>query len=273
MRYCIDYNNKNIETTKFFKQADEVTIHYNPADETLLQFLELNSNRRINIKITDKDDFYANDRVTFFSAICKKYSNVVLFIHLDEKMAEDLANSAIPFYFSAYCNNWDMVYYLITFHPTDIFIVEGLGFEIDKVSKILHGHNISVRCFANVAQSADREMLPLKKFFVRPEDIKRYEPYIDTIEFFKRQKSLDTLYKIYAEDQVWNGPLAELIFSFNDNTIDSRYLFPAGMERRISCGRRCLRGEKCSICDEMAELSYIMNKGEIENGEQEKEAN
>jgi hypothetical protein len=50
-------------------------------------------------------------------------------------------------------------------------------FKLDKVKKVCkqYGDDIKVRCFANVAQSSIANTNSLKKFFIRPEDVSRYE--------------------------------------------------------------------------------------------------
>lgn len=52
MKYCFNYN-KNTEHMNCIKDADELTIEYNSKDNTLLQFLDLHKDKRINLYIKD----------------------------------------------------------------------------------------------------------------------------------------------------------------------------------------------------------------------------
>ena len=159
-------------------------------------------------------------------------------------------------------NNWDTLQGYIKYKPSDMYIVEALGFEINKVAKVLHNENIKIRTFANVAQSSWREIDPLRKFFIRPEDIPIYEPYIDVIEFFNSKNSSSTLYKIYSKDKKWFGQLNELILDF-DSDIDNRFIVSKFAEHRTRCGKRCLKGENCKFCDTIYQLSQTLKENGI----------
>ena len=61
-----------------------------------------------------------------------------------------------------------------------------------------HVKNIQIRVFPNVAQSRS-EIPAIKQFFIRPEDLNAYEPYVDIYEFYRVNSSINTdvLYEIY----------------------------------------------------------------------------
>jgi hypothetical protein len=124
---------------------------------------------------------------------------------------------------------------------------------------MLHSFNIEVRCFPNVAQSHWSDTSALKKFFIRPEDTIWYEKYVDVYEFFGKPETIATYYKIYAIDKKWFGKLNEVILSF-DGELDSRFLLPSFAERRIGCGKRCLKGRGCRICEATEQLSAQLEK-------------
>lgn len=82
-----------------------------------------------------------------------------------------------------------------------MYIVETLAFEIDKCGNKAHEAGVNIRILPNIAQSQFADTEDVKKFFVRPEDIHHYEPYVDTLEFLCDISKEATIYKIYAIDK------------------------------------------------------------------------
>ena len=157
---------------------------------------------------------------------------------------------------------------------SDVYIVNELGFELDKVYDIVHDHNAKVRVFPNIAQSAWTYTPDLKKFFIRPEDIKDYEKYVDVFEIFEGYVDglevyeiaepiiAETLYRVYAIDTQWYGKLEEIIANFHAN-LDGRFLHPRWVDRRVRCGKKCLKGSMCDMCNTIAGLGESLEKAGI----------
>lgn len=100
----------------------------------------------------------------------------------DERVLQKLREKGIPYFFSKYFTTIDEVYEAILLQPSDMYICEELGFSLDRISKLLHSHNIKVRVFPNICQSSANKIPPIKKFFIRPEDIPLYEQFVDVFE-------------------------------------------------------------------------------------------
>lgn len=148
-------------------------------------------------------------------------------------------------------------------HVTDIYIINELGFSLDKLAIAAHKLGVKLRVYPNVAQtSAFNEMPALKKFFIRPEDIDLYSDYIDTCEFYNSDKKLETYYKIYKEDKKWFGKLNEIIIDFNSE-IDNKYIIPRFAEKRIRCNKSCIKGGYCHRCDRIEELSHTLEQSKL----------
>ena len=89
---------------------------------------------------------------------------------------------------------------------------------------------------------------------------------IDYIDFSEdNQVKEDTLYKIYAIDQRWDGDLSELISGLNTE-IDERYLIKDRnlnfSAMRKNCKQKCLRstnGKSCHSCDYLQQLSSLLS--------------
>jgi hypothetical protein len=86
MKYCLNYN-KDTEHAKCIQEADEWTIVYNSKDTTLLEFLEIHKDKRINIYIKNEEiSKYIKDEKTSFSflkELCDKYPNVYIKLNAD----------------------------------------------------------------------------------------------------------------------------------------------------------------------------------------------
>lgn len=263
MKYCVDFQ----KGFKYIDNVDEITITYRRKDTSLIDFLLEHQKQRINIYIKDEEDFLQYDCIKIFDAIAKEHPEVDFCFKL-KRYAEDtkdvflaILSSEVKYkyFFEYFVHDWDSLWGYISLKPSSIYITEEMGFEIKTVAELLHSFNIEVRCFPNVAQSSWNKTPGLKKFFIRPEDTVWYEPYVDVYEFFGKPESLTTYYKIYAIDKKWFGKLNEVILSF-EGEIDSRFLLPSFAERRLSCGKRCLKGRGCRICEATEQLSATLEK-------------
>lgn len=274
MKYCVDFQ----KGFKYINNVDEITITYRRTDTSLIDFLLEHQKQRINIYIKDEEDFLKHGCIKIFNAIAKEYPEVDFCFKLEsysEKTKDvflAILGSEIKhkYFFNYFVHDWDSLWGYISLKPSSIYITEEMGFEIKKVAEILHSQNIEVRCFPNVAQSSWAKTPGLKKFFIRPEDTVWYEPYIDVYEFFGKPDSLATYYKIYAIDKKWFGKLNEIILSF-EGEIDSRFLLPSFAERRLECGKRCLKGRGCRICEATEQLSATLEKHNLMFTDFEKE--
>lgn len=263
MKFCVDYR-KNF---KYLNEVDELTIYFRREDTSILDFLLLHKNQRVNIFIDNEEDFIKNNCIKLFNAIIIEHPEINFALKLkdyrNEKVKEIVnmireQNVQYRFFFETFIRDWDTLYEYIDLHPSDIYIVENLGLEIATIAKILHSKNIQIRVFPNVAQSTWKKTPALKKFFIRPEDVYFYEEYVDVMEFLGKEETISTYYKIYAIDKRWFGKLNEVILDFNDNEIDSRYILPQFAERRINCGKRCYKGRPCQVCEAIENLATIL---------------
>ncbi len=255
MKYCLNYN-RTTQQMKCIQEADEWTIEYNSKDNTLLEFLELHQNIRINLYIKELLD------LKFLEDLCNKYKN--LYLKLSKEYYEKLKENKVDirFYFDILATDWDTFIGCINFGVSDIYIAENLGFELDKVAAIAHSKDIKLRAFPDVAQSKWKDSDSLKKFFIRPEDIDFYSDYIDVIEFYNDDKKLEIYYKIYAKDKKWFGKLNEIILDFNSE-LDNKYIIPRFPEKRVSCGKSCLKGGHCRRCDRIEQLSNTLEERKL----------
>lgn len=263
MKYCVEYK----KDFRYLDKVDELTVHFRRQDTSLVDFLLLHQEQRINICIDDEDDFIEKDCIKLFDAVAKEHPEINFSLKLRDyksgrvkEIVDIIKASAVKhkFFFATFVKDWDILFGYMKLCPSDMYIVENLGFELSSVGDILHTANIRVRVFPNIAQSSWAGTEALKKFFIRPEDVHFYESCVDVMEFIGNEDAIATYYKIYAIDKKWFGKLNEVIIDFNDNEIDSRFILPQFAARRLNCGKRCYKGRPCRTCNAIKELAAVL---------------
>ena len=276
MKYCINYSNKS----HIIDKVDEILIRYdkNKILELFTQFIPAHLNQRVIVQLIEEDniDTIVNNLKKIIS-IYNENKDIKFDIQLpfyNQKFIEELKDTNLKYFFKAAANSWDKFTGLISQNVSDIYITDELAFELDKVAEIAHKNNIKVRIYPNVAQSRWDKLSDILKFFIRPEDIEMYEPYVDVCEFYgDKAQQIDTYYKIYQEDKKWFGDLQEIIIGL-DSKIDSRYIIPRFAEKRIKCGKDCLKSGKGEMCKRILDLSeQLENAHLIVQIDKEKEEN
>lgn len=265
MKYCVNYR----RDLKCKNDVDELRIDYNRSDTTLFDFLILHKDQHININIIDAEDFINHYEYRKFISFEKKEDcphnySFVLADYREEKCKiiynQIITNLKASVYFNTKVTDWDTLIGMAELNISDMYITENLGFDLPFVSEYLKEKGIRVRTFANVCQSSWFTTPTLKTFFIRPEDVDIYDPYVDVLEFYyERIDQQNVLYRVYAIEKKWSGNLAEIIIGFNEN-IDSRCILPEFAERRLRCNKRCLRTNNCQFCDRMLKLSKTMEE-------------
>ena len=265
MKYCINYSNKS----HIIDKVDEILIRYdkNKILELFTQFIPAHLNQRVIVQLIEENniDTIVNNLKKIIS-IYNENKDIKFDIQLpfyNQKFMEELKDTNLKYFFKAAANSWDKFTGLISQNVSDIYITDELAFELDKVAEIAHKNNIKVRIYPNVAQSRWDKLSDILKFFIRPEDIEMYEPYVDVCEFYgDKAQQIDTYYKIYQEDKKWFGDLQEIIIGL-DSKIDSRYIIPRFAEKRIKCGKDCLKGGKCEMCKHILDLSEQLENAHL----------
>lgn len=253
MNYCGIYN-QITQNLSYINEVQEWKIEYRRQDTSLPDFLELHQDKKIVLEIKNNDFLDELIRDGLFT-LSKKYNNLTLLLEEYSPEKAEIATAAhIKFFFNNRVNNWDMFIGLINCGVSELYITDSLGFEIIKVAEIAHSKGVKIRVYPNVAQSQWPDINGLMKFFIRPEDVDAYEPYIDTFEFYGNIEKHKVYYKIYAKDKQWFGALDEIIIDLNSD-IDSRYLLKNFINKRLRCERKCLQGDNCNRCYEIEHLS------------------
>ena len=245
MKYCIQYT----KDFRYLKQVDEVIIPFHSTN--LINIKDFSDNQRIIIDFEGKKEILFN--LKSLIEIKELHNNMAIrFLgELDAETATKLEEVKIPFFFNLRVDKWDTLMGLIELGVSDVYIVNELGFNIDEVSILCKKNNINVRVYPNVAQMSMKvkNINPLTAFFIRPEDVRWYEPFVDICEFFGPEDRQSVLYKIYQEESKWIGDLEDLIIGLN-LSINNSCIVPTFGDMRLSCRKKCYQN-KCIFCDKV----------------------
>lgn len=252
MNYALEFN----RNSKYLTDINEIIVKYEGNENELRNFLTMHNAQKITISI---ETFIKPQTITDLLELKKEgysfsvRSAVILPEHIDL-----FKKAGIPFFIGRQIMSWDEFLYHIELGVSEIYISGSLGFELEAVSRIAKEHNVKLRAIPNIAQGYDLGIPPLKKFFIRPEDTELYSQYIDTFELQGPHDKIDILYKIYRSGQ-WYGNIRELIINF-DVDLDTKHVIPLFGEKRINCGRRCLKGKRCHLCDSISDLAETLGE-------------
>ena len=271
MEYCVNY----AKDSTVLDLANEVIIDKRNDLDIIIKYIEEHPYQRVIIDVEEDLDLFENllkivtddSNNHLFSIRLKRYTREVE--EILNKYEENI--SKIKFFFEIFVRDWDMLQGLLTLGVSDVYIVENLGFSIDKVANIVHSHGAKVRVFPNIAQSSWINTDAIKKFFIRPEDIETYEGYVDVCEFFGDLTRVNETFLVYKNKKKWSGFLNELIIDLNNSDIDNRFILRTFGQRRIGCNKRCMFNGTCNLCEIMYELSTVYKQDRLNKLEKLKE--
>ena len=132
-----------------------------------------------------------------------------------------------------------------------------MGFDLIAVSEYCHSLGVLVRVVPNISsQFISMYGLSIaehiKTFFIRPEDIYIYEPYIDICELQGSPDRYSVIYEIYKSGR-WQGQLNDIIGGFDEETNNAN-IYPSFGKYRLSCKHICMY-EKCNLCKEIQSIA------------------
>lgn len=257
MKYCGKFS-KKIDMSIF----DEVAILYNHEDRAVITFLQEHINQRVVLIVRDFKEFAFIEEWKKLNAIHEQYPEFNFAVCFGEArkfeeapavMVQCMENLQIPFFTGYVAANFDQLNYLCSLGVSDVYLAEDICFDLKRAKRVCSNHNVQIRAFPNVGQSGIKSGPALKKFFIRPEDVEEYSDVIDILEFWGPLDRQATLHKIYTKG-VWFGDLKDLILDL-DLSFDSRRIMPGFAYARKVCGRKCMKGESCAICDRVYSIS------------------
>lgn len=248
MKYSIPY----YDNFRYFDRVDEIILNYSNNDDNIVDFVKNNytSEQRIIVDITLKliqvGRDCINEMIPTLKNLYENHKNMAVKTSLTN--FEPLAKEKIPYFFMEYCTTKEDVFAFIAAGVSDVYVVNDLGFDIKDIGDYCHKKGVNVRVYPNIRQygSYEGQYLPqIAGFFIRPEDIKLYEPYVDICEIMAPNDRLSVLFEIYTQGY-WKGDLQYLIGGLDEQTPNETIL-PLFGQYRLQCKHKCML-EKCELC-------------------------
>lgn len=246
MNYCLSSQvNK-----EYWKLAQEIKLKYHELKK-LLDIYEVNPNLIFIIRITSKDNL---DKINWeeLQSYNKMTQNKIIIETDSFKIMDACKLFNLNFFYAIPVNTLYDLKALVDYGCTDVRIDAPLTHMLDK----LKAYPITIRMTPNVAYY---KYIPRADgvigSWVRPEDVKLYEPYVDVFEFEDCDKDKEqSLYNTYAIHKKWPMSLNNLISNLDYQ--GTNHLIPSDLaQARLMCGQKCLEGHPCHLCYNFLDLA------------------
>lgn len=258
MKYATEVTKYNHDKPQYLERFDELII-VERDDGTIFDFMKKFSTKAFVIRLDNIHDFLENNTINSYDNFTKENPEIDLKFSFyrateySQQLIDLMREHGHRFFYDDYVRTWDSLTGYVKEGVTDIYIVEEICFDLINVRKVVG--DIRLRVIPHIAQSSYLKTPAMQKFFIRPDDVEFYEKYIDVFELLNLQNpnASVTMQRIY-QDAGWGGNLSEIITDFNLD-IDNRDILPLFAQHRISCGKRCMKGSGCSLCNQYASLA------------------
>lgn len=239
--FILPYKNDLIQILNETKEEDKTFVYdlsgFDTSQDEIISNLKDLSKVRDNIKFIIKDVDAELEGVRFFFPY--GYAN-----------AESL----------------DMLNVLCEKGVSDVYVSGELGFQMKNARDIADRYGVKLRMVPNIAQISGFTFAHTQKdgnltaFWVRPEDLDLYEPYIDVVEFMCIDEKQKVFYEIYFQDRRWIGNVDTIIAGVED--VSNRGLISLFTEARLNCGKKCLL-DRCHNCHRLKAASKLITENKL----------
>lgn len=251
MKYSLPF----YTTNPHLNTVDEIMIKYDADSEpSLIDFLDEHKNQRVILRIS-KNNKMKSDNYHFLQSIVQNYPKGNVIIRFDELNSIG-KEYALPHFFNYYCTDKEQARVLDKQGVTDIYITGNLCYQLVDLREEI---KCNIRVFPNIAQSSIETSNSYTKFFIRPEDIKIYEKYIDYIEFYTDDvKRAAGLYNIYCIQGKYEGALEEVIDGLPAFIAHNECIDPLFALERLRCRKACAYWSNCKLCEHWFNLAQTL---------------
>lgn len=235
------------------QEADEIKCPYNQLG-ILWKFIQENSDKRINVmapsndvieKLIEQTDLVISIVKDNYTVTCGDLS--LLRTMLDRGYHACLKYPVV---------DWESFDTLAKAGVSDIYIDGPLGFQCNRLAAGAKEHDVKIRVSPSISPNTALSANPnYNSFFIRPEDLHLYEPYIDIVDFHASTTGKeDTLFQIYKRG-IYLYDLGILIDNLN-MSIDNYTIAPEFAEHRLNCKQSCkIPGGHCQLCETQLQIA------------------
>lgn len=234
--------------------VDEISIRYDAEYEpSLIDFLDEHKNQRVVLRIAANNKL-TDENYKFLQTIVKQYAEGMVVLRF-ESLDDVGTKYGLPHFFYYHCTDIEQVLTLQNMGVTDVYITGNLCYQLDTLRQLV---TCNIRVYPNIAQSSIEQSNPYTKFFIRPEDVKVYEPYIDYLEFYTDDiVRAAELYNIYYMQKGFIGRLELIITGFPAFKVHNECIEQGLAYERLHCHKTCSYWSKCKLCEKYFDLAQV----------------
>lgn len=157
---------------------------------------------------------------------------------------------------------WGLVQILLYYKVCDIVIGEPLAFNMNELEKNVHPHaRIRIRPYfakPEIARGIETD-LGIHHFWVLPQHMHFYEPYVDVIDLLDDNIVRETaLVNTYTSNKEFSARLDTLIEGVECG-IGASFIDDKFVQRRLTCGQSCLKNSNyCHFCDQYVKMYDVI---------------
>lgn len=238
MKFCLSSR----QTGEYLRKADEIKVEYRDR-KSIPDVAEKYPEATIILELPpqvqwDLAEIKSYKDLTMGKLICQ-------IAHINDAGIPFLKEHNIPFYWGYEVNT-----------PMELKLVQEIGVcyvipggPLFFNKNLLEKTGIPARVTPNIANyDFYPESFGTIGTWIRPEDLHLYESFVGVVEFGNQdQKREQALYRIYAEQNAWPGPLDKIVENLGAQPTN-RMLPPDITHSRLNCQQRCLNDRPCQLC-------------------------
>ena len=245
MKYCL----RSRLAPRYLKQADEIKVDYRDRQSIPDVYHTYQGKTIILFPPQNNQEEYDWKEIQQYNLICE--SNFILNLN-QIKLALSAKELGIKFMLNTEATSYWELKGLQELGAEYAYIGIPLFFDLNHSLDL----DIKLRTIPTVAYNHN---LPHKDGicgqWIRPEDVERYEEYIEVLEFEQCDVAREqTLFKVYAIDKQWSTRLDILVEDLGSPAIN-RMILPEIVDSRLSCRQRCMSGGNCHMCQTVLQLA------------------
>ena len=252
MKYCVSGR----QPLSTLRQADEIMMKFEDI-ERIIDYIKDFPDKTIIYRVP-------KNTISVDWKLLETYATqVTLIVALEDlRLIPKCVEHNLKYYWAYPITSYYELRGILALNPYYILLGAPLVFDLE------HVHNMSnalIRIVPNVAYDS---YIPradgICGQWVRPEDLKYYAPYVNSIEFVADDLAKErTLLQIYKDNGEWPGNLNLLITNLKVD-VDNRAIPDEFGQVRVRCGQRCMSHGTCHYCQNAIRFADQLRKKHYE---------
>lgn len=259
----IHYNPYKYTENDKLNQASELQKESINLFDKLINFVEQNQNKRINISVPSGN----KNALQHLYGLNKIHDNIYVRLNIyQSSYIEQLKNNNMKFFFdnTVPVTSYSLLDNMIYIGVSDVYIADDLCYNLENVSNRCKQDNVQIRLILNhIPATNSLSFSDVRAPIFTPRHFEALDKYIDVAEFdcFYEQESdaynwsmFKVLYNAWFEKHDWYNDLREINLDL-EIPYPVRTELPNFIERKLNCGRRCSYTDSCNKCEVVKKIS------------------